>query len=131
MVAMLVLCSSVCCAAALPFLLHSKPSSPFTLNSFLVAGVYLVLWTPVSLAHFLSYEHFHISQPVWVAEVNSRQLADLIGAASALVTILIRLSYKPVRDTVIMRSRHLLPLESNWSSNLQVGHLQSEAGSSV
>jgi len=126
MVIMIVLCGSVCCAAALPFLLHYKSSRPFTLNSFLGAFVYLVLWAPISVAHFLSYEPFHIFLPRWVVEVRNRQLTDLIAAASALVTIIIRLSYKPMWRTIVMHRR---PVESNRSMNLMTGNERSEVES--
>ena len=119
---MLVLCGCVCCVAALS--LRHKLTGSFSWNPFLVSIV--GMWFLVSMAHFLSYEPFHIFLPRWVVEVRNRQLTDLIAAASALVTIIIRLSYKPMWETIVMHRR---PVESNRSMSLMSGNERSEVDS--
>ena len=71
------------------------------------------MWFLVSMAHFLSYEPFHIFLPLWAVEVRNRQAADMMGAASAVVTIFIRLSHKPIREIFYMSKGSSQPVEAN------------------
>jgi len=129
-VIMLVICGSVCCIAALS--LRHKPTGSFSWNPFLVASAYLGMWFPVSLGHFLSYEPFHIFLPLWAVEVRNRQAADMIGAVSAVVTIIIRLSHNKIRDTLFMSRGSSLRVGANRNmTSLIMNEVKSEESGSI
>lgn len=65
--------------------------------------VYLAMWTPSAITHFISYHSFHKTPHQLLFQVNTRQMSDLIAAASAIATIAIRLSYKPIRTALLMK----------------------------
>ena len=80
-----------------------------------MALVYLAMWTPNAVVHFISYHKFEKTPSQLLFHVSSKQIAGLIAAASAAVTIGIRLSYKPIRDAILMnhlfRSGEYTPMQ--------------------
>ena len=60
------------------------------------------MWTPNAVVHFISYHKFEKTPSQLLFHVSSKQIAGLTAAASVVVTIGIRLSYKPIRDAILM-----------------------------
>jgi len=89
--------------ASIRFVHRFRLNSRFTWNILLVSLVYLAQWIPSAILHFISYQQFRVTPPPdLLFTVRHRQIADLIAATSTVVTIGIRLSYKPIRDAILM-----------------------------
>lgn len=100
MLPFLVLNAAVCLIAAVRFRRRFSPNSAFTWNALLGSLAFLALWTPVSVLNVFIYAgKLPSAEAFWVITM---QATLYLAAAAPIVTISIRLSYKPIRTAITL-----------------------------
>lgn len=100
MLPFLVLNAAVCLIAAVRFRRRFSPNSAFTWNALLGSLAFLALWTPVSVLNVFIYAgKLPSAEAFWVINM---QATLYLAAAAPIVTISIRLSYKPIRTAITL-----------------------------
>jgi hypothetical protein len=102
--------SLICLIASISFIKRYRKSRKFTLNSLAVAFVYNSMWTPAGIVHFLNFKGIGIKASSGLVTVIYRQAASLIGAASDLMTVVVRLSYRPIWSALLLPRAQDIPL---------------------
>lgn len=112
----LAISSFICVFAAISFIRRHRRSKKFTLNSVYTALVYNGMWAVAAIAHVLSYSQVDMSsqETLNLTRVICTQAASLIAAASDFVTVLVRLSYKPILTEICLRPASARRLLANY-----------------